>query len=84
MASLTAPRAAPWPAASASKAIAKLLEYLFNNFICSKVSAVPEEAWTREGQHPQYPPFSLNDQLFLACWHEQNHIEQITRILAKQ
>ena len=42
---------------------------------------VPEEDWAREGRHPTYPPFSLTDQLFLACWHDQVHIEQITRIL---
>jgi uncharacterized damage-inducible protein DinB len=48
------------------------------------LSTVPEEAWAREGQHPTYPPFSLDDQLFLACWHEQNHIEQMTRILSEK
>lgn len=47
------------------------------------LAGVPEEAWAREGLHPTYSPFSLNDQLFLACWHEQNHIQQITKILTE-
>ncbi len=46
------------------------------------LGTIPDEAWTREGKHPQYAPFSLNDQLFLACWHDLLHTEQITRILA--
>jgi uncharacterized damage-inducible protein DinB len=45
------------------------------------LAAVPEDGWNREGRHPRYAPFSLNDQLFLACWHDQVHIEQMTRIL---
>jgi uncharacterized damage-inducible protein DinB len=48
------------------------------------LSTVPEEAWTREGKHPRYAPFSLNDQLFLICWHDMIHIEQITRILTEK
>jgi hypothetical protein len=48
------------------------------------LSTLPEEAWVREGKHPKYPPFSLNDQLFLTCWHGQNHLEQITRILQEK
>ncbi len=48
------------------------------------LGTVPEEAWAREGKHPVYPPFSLSDQLYLNCWHEQNHIEQITRILLEK
>jgi hypothetical protein len=45
------------------------------------LSTIPEDAWEREGKHPKYAPFSLNDQLFLICWHDLIHIEQITRIL---
>jgi hypothetical protein len=48
------------------------------------LSEVSENGWEREGRHPTYAPFSLNDQLFLACWHDQVHIEQITRILTAQ
>ena len=32
-----------------------------------------DTAWERAGRHPQYPPFSLNDQLFLICWHDMIH-----------
>ena len=48
------------------------------------LNTVPEEAWAREGRHPTYSPFSLVDQLFLACWHEQMHIDQITRLLQEK
>ena len=48
------------------------------------LSTIPDESWEREGRHPRYAPFSLNDQLFLACWHDQIHIEQMTRILTKK
>jgi len=41
-----------------------------------------DEVWKREGRHPQYAPFSLDDQLALACRHTILHIEQMTRILA--
>jgi hypothetical protein len=48
------------------------------------LSTIPDEAWGREGRHPSYVPFSLNDQLFLSCWHDMIHTEQITRILAEK
>jgi uncharacterized damage-inducible protein DinB len=48
------------------------------------LETVPDEAWSREGTHPVYPPFSLNDQLFLACRHDLDHIEQMTRILIQK
>jgi len=47
------------------------------------LSTISDDAWTREGKHPEYAPLSLNDQLFLVCWHDQLHIDQITRILMK-
>lgn len=47
------------------------------------LSTVPEDSWSREGKHPVYAPLSLNDQLFLACWHDQLHTDQIIRILTK-
>jgi hypothetical protein len=47
--------------------------------------AIPDEGWNREGGNPDYPPlFSLNDQLSLVCWHDQLHIEQMTRILIEK
>jgi uncharacterized damage-inducible protein DinB len=48
------------------------------------LATIPDEAWDREGKHPRYAPFSLNDQLFLICWHDMIHIGQITRILTEK
>jgi uncharacterized damage-inducible protein DinB len=48
------------------------------------LATIPEDCWEREGKPPRYAPFSLNDQLFLACWHDQVHIEQMTRILTEK
>jgi hypothetical protein len=48
------------------------------------LSTIPEEAWERTGKHPTYAPFSLHDQLFLICWHDLIHLEQITRILTEK
>jgi hypothetical protein len=45
---------------------------------------IPDEGWNREGGNPNYPLFSLNDQLSLVCWHDQVHIEQMTRILTEK
>ena len=42
---------------------------------------IPEESWERKGRHPVYEPFSIDDQLALACRHTIQHFEQITRIL---
>lgn len=39
--------------------------------------------WPRMAQHPTRGPFSLLDQLFLAVWHDTNHLEQITKILGQ-
>jgi hypothetical protein len=47
----------------------------------SFLEKIPETSWGREGRHPQYDPFSLNDQLALACRHTIQHMEQIVRIL---
>jgi hypothetical protein len=46
------------------------------------LAAVPDGSWGREGRHPTYDPFSLTDQLALACRHTLLHLEQITRILS--
>jgi len=48
------------------------------------LAGIPEDGWKREGKPPKYDSFSLNDQLFLACWHDQVHIEQIMHILARE
>ena len=48
------------------------------------LNTIPDDAWDREGKHPKYAPLSLNDQLFLACWHDMLHIEQMTRILTEK
>lgn len=45
---------------------------------------IPDEGWNREGGNPNYPLFSLNDQIALVCWHDQVHIEQMTRILIEK
>ena len=49
------------------------------------LETVPETGWSREGRHPIYEPtLSLLEQLFVACWHDTLHAEQITRILAEK
>ncbi len=48
------------------------------------LATTPDDAWTREGKHPRYAPFSLNDLLFLNCWHDMIHIDQMTRILIEK
>jgi len=48
------------------------------------LAAIPDDAWERKGKHPRFAPFSLNDQLFLICWHDLIHVEQITRILTEK
>ena len=48
------------------------------------LATIPDDGWTREGKHPKYTPLSLNDQLFLAGWHDLLHIDQMTRILTEK
>lgn len=43
-----------------------------------------EDVWERAANHPTRGRFTLNQQLALAAWHDVNHIEQITRILAER
>lgn len=43
-----------------------------------------ENDWERPAQHPNRGNFTLHDQLFLTVWHDTNHLEQITRILAEK
>ena len=40
--------------------------------------------WERPAKHPKRGDFTLHDQLFLTTWHDMNHMEQITRILAEK
>ena len=40
-----------------------------------------EALWEKPASHPKRGPFTLNDQLFLAVWHDMNHIEQMVHIL---
>ncbi len=47
-----------------------------------RLNDIPENSWERMGRHPAYDPFSLNDQLALACRHTIQHIGQIVRILS--
>lgn len=48
------------------------------------MKARTEDDWERPSQHPTRGNFTLHDQLFLTVWHDTNHIEQITRILAEK
>ncbi len=41
-----------------------------------------EADWERTAKHPRRGPLTLDDQLLLTVWHDLNHIEQITHILA--
>lgn len=45
---------------------------------------VDAAAWQREAKHPKRGMMSLQDQLTLTAWHDVNHIEQMTRILAER
>jgi uncharacterized damage-inducible protein DinB len=53
----------------------KLLDYLEN---------LDEAAWGRQGDHPRRGRMTAQDQLTLIAWHDVNHIEQMTRILAEK
>jgi hypothetical protein len=48
------------------------------------LESLDEEAWERAGNHPTRGRFTLNQQLMLTAWHDVNHLEQITRILAEK
>jgi uncharacterized damage-inducible protein DinB len=43
-----------------------------------------DSAWQRTAIHPKRGPMSVQDQLALIAWHDVNHLEQITRILAER
>lgn len=48
------------------------------------LESLDDSAWQRNGNHPKRGSMSLQDQLALTAWHDVNHIEQITRILAEK
>jgi uncharacterized damage-inducible protein DinB len=52
----------------------------FLNFL----TGLDESAWQRAGRHPKRGVMSLADQLALVSWHDVNHIEQMTHILAER
>ena len=43
-----------------------------------------EEDWQRTANHPKRGLMSLQDQLTVTVWHDNNHIEQIMHILAEK
>ncbi|MEM6284177.1 MAG: DinB family protein [Chloroflexota bacterium] len=43
-----------------------------------------DEQWSRAGAHPNRGPFTINDQLMLAVWHDSLHLEQIVKILTEK
>lgn len=43
-----------------------------------------ETDWEKAGNHPRRGRWTLDDHLLLTVWHDMNHIEQITRILAER
>lgn len=47
------------------------------------LQSLPEDddLWERPAQHPRRGRFTIHDQLFLAAWHDVNHIEQIVKII---
>lgn len=63
------------------RAVLKEWEQARSSYV-AYLETVRDDDWSREGKHPKYPPFSLNDQLFLACWHDMLHLRQMTRILS--
>lgn len=48
------------------------------------LESLDETGWTRVGEHPRRGKMTVQDQLALTAWHDVNHIEQITRILAER
>jgi hypothetical protein len=48
------------------------------------LEGLDESSWQRTAKHPKRGVMSLQDQLALTAWHDMNHIEQITRIVAEK
>lgn len=47
-------------------------------------TAVEEADWAHIGVHPRRGEMTLENQLALIAWHDVNHIEQMTHILAEK
>lgn len=43
-----------------------------------------EEGWMRTGIHNRRGPMTLQDQVILTVWHDNNHLEQAARILREK
>jgi len=52
-----------------------------NDYLDLLMSVEDEDTWERPAQHPRRGPFTLNDQVHLAAWHDVNHFDQIAKIL---
>jgi uncharacterized damage-inducible protein DinB len=48
------------------------------------LDGLDESAWQKSAKHPVRGVMSVEDQVALTVWHDTNHIEQITRILAER
>lgn len=48
------------------------------------LESLADDVWERAGNHPTRGRFTLQQQLALNAWHDANHLEQITRILAEK
>ena len=48
------------------------------------LKGVADDNWQRIGVHPKRGRLMLEEQLSLFAWHDINHLEQITRILAEK
>jgi hypothetical protein len=48
------------------------------------LEGLSEADWERTAIHPKRGLMSVQDQLALTAWHDVNHIEQMTRILAEK
>lgn len=42
-----------------------------------------DEQWVRTGVHSRLGPFTMTDVLTHIAWHDANHLEQLTRVLAQ-
>jgi uncharacterized damage-inducible protein DinB len=44
-------------------------------------ASLKEDAWERTATHPVRGSVSLTDQMMLTVWHDNNHLEQMTKII---
>ncbi|MBL8045515.1 MAG: DinB family protein [Anaerolineales bacterium] len=45
--------------------------------------SLPPEQWARTGVHFRLGPFTMTDVFTHIAWHDANHLEQLTRVLAQ-